>query len=59
MLAKVLLFREQLIKAGQSNLNPQFMDVFVLGRVNIPGLIRIPREAHSIKLSLWLEGKVA
>ena len=38
-----VVLREQLIKAGQSNISPQFMEVFVTGRVNIPGGIVIPQ----------------
>ena len=50
-----VVLREQLIKAGQSNLNPQFMNVFVLGRVNIPGLIRIP-QGSSLNQAIALAG---
>ena len=35
--------RDQLLKAGQTNLNPQFMRVFVLGRVNLPGEVILPQ----------------
>ena len=35
--------REQLLKAGQSNLNPQFIQVFVTGRVNTPGGVTLPQ----------------
>ena len=38
-----VVLREQLVKAGQSNLSPQFMEVFVTGRVNNPGGVRIPQ----------------
>ena len=38
-----VILREQLIKAGQSNLNPQFINVFVSGRVKIPGGVTIPQ----------------
>lgn len=38
-----IVLRDQLLKAGQSNLTPQFMEVFVTGRVNIPGGIEIPQ----------------
>ena len=37
------VLRDQLLKAGQSNLSPQFMEVFVTGRVNIPGGVKIPQ----------------
>ena len=35
--------RQQLLKAGQSNLSPQFINVFVTGRVNSPGRITLPQ----------------
>ena len=38
-----IVMRDQLIKAGQSNLSPLFMEVFVTGRVNLPGGIKIPQ----------------
>ena len=38
-----IVLREQLLKAGQSNISPQFMSVFVTGRVNVPGPIEIPQ----------------
>ena len=37
-----IILRDQLIKAGQSNLSPRFMEVFVTGRVNMPGGIKLP-----------------
>ena len=40
--SKVVL-REQLLKAGQSNLNPQFINVFVSGRVKTPGGVTVPQ----------------
>ena len=40
--SKVVL-REQLLKAGQTNLSPQFINVFVSGRVNTPGGVTIPQ----------------
>ena len=33
-----IVLRDQLLKAGQSNLSPQFMEVFVTGRVHLLGL---------------------
>ena len=36
------VIRQQLLKAGQSNLSPQFIEVFVTGRVNEPGGISLP-----------------
>ena len=38
-----IALKEQLLKAGQSNLSPQFIEVFVTGRVNIPGRSRFHR----------------
>ena len=38
-----VVLREQLLKAGQSNLSPQFMNVFVTGRVTDPGGVTIPQ----------------
>ena len=40
--SKVVL-REQLLKAGKTNLSPQFINVFVSGRVETPGGITIPQ----------------
>ena len=37
------IMREQLLKAGQSNLSPQFIKVFVSGRVKNPGGVTIPQ----------------
>ena len=39
--SKVVL-RDQLLKAGQTNLSPQFIEVFVTGRVTIPGVVKMP-----------------
>ena len=38
-----LVLREQLLKAGQTNLTPQFMNVFVSGRVKNPGGVTLPQ----------------
>ena len=38
-----VVLREQLIKAGRSNLSPQFMKIFVTGRVNAPGGVVLPQ----------------
>lgn len=38
-----VVMREQLLKAGQSNLSPQFMNVFVSGRVKRPGGVIVPQ----------------
>ena len=46
-----VVLREQLLKSAQSNLNPRFVNVFVTGRVNVPGEIK-STGVHSIKLYL-------
>ena len=38
-----VVMREQLLKAGQTNLSPQFMNVFVSGRVKNPGGVVVPQ----------------
>ncbi len=38
-----VVMREQLLKAGQTNLSPQFMNVFVSGRVKQPGGVVVPQ----------------
>lgn len=38
-----VVMREQLLKAGQTNLSPQFMNVFVSGRVKNPGGVLVPQ----------------
>ena len=38
-----VVMREQLLKAGQTNLTPQFMSVFVSGRVKNPGGVTLPQ----------------
>ena len=43
--SKVVL-REQLLKAGQTNLSPQFINVFVSGRVVQPGGVVVPQGAN-------------
>ena len=40
-----VVLREQLLKAGQTNLSPQFITVYVSGRVKLPGAITIPQGA--------------
>ena len=37
------IMREQLLKASQSNLSPQFFEVFVSGRVKKPGSVSVPQ----------------
>ena len=43
--SKVVL-REQLLKAGQTNLSPQFINVFVSGRVVQPGGMVVPQGSN-------------
>lgn len=38
-----IVLREQLLKAGQTNLTPQFLQVYVSGRVKIPGPTTLPQ----------------
>ena len=47
--------REQLLKAGQSNLSPKFMNVFVSGRVNTPGSVTLP-QGSSLNQAISLAG---
>ena len=37
-----VFLKDQILKAGQSNLSPKYISVFVTGRVKNPGTIRIP-----------------
>ncbi len=37
------VLREQLLKAGQTNLSPQFLQVYVSGRVKSPGATTVPQ----------------
>ena len=37
------ILRDQLVKAGQTNINPQFLEVFVSGRVKKPGPQILPQ----------------
>ena len=37
------MLREQLLKAGQTNLSPQFIQVYVSGRVVQPGGVTLPQ----------------
>ena len=50
-----IVLKDQLLKAGQSNLSPQFVEVFVTGRVNIPGGIKIP-QGSSLNQAISLAG---
>jgi len=38
-----VVLREQLLKAGQTNLSPQFLQVYVSGRVKSPGATTLPQ----------------
>ncbi len=38
-----VVLREQLLKAGQTNLSPQFLQVYVSGRVKTPGATTLPQ----------------
>ena len=50
-----VVLREQLLKAGQSNLSPQFIQVYVSGRVKTPGGITLP-QASALNQALNLAG---
>lgn len=49
------ILRDQLLKAGQTNLSPQFINVFVSGRVNMPGSVTIP-QGSSLNQAIELAG---
>ncbi|QNI52858.1 polysaccharide biosynthesis/export family protein [Synechococcus sp. BIOS-E4-1] len=50
-----VVLKDQLLKAGQSNLSPQFLEVFVTGRVNIPGGVQVP-QGSSLNQAISLAG---
>ena len=50
-----IALREQLLKAGQSNLSPQFLEVFVTGRVKNPGAVKLP-QGSSLNQAISLAG---
>ena len=50
-----VVLREQLLKAGQTNLSPQFIQVFVSGRVVNPGGVTLP-QGSSLNQALSLAG---
>lgn len=52
-----MVLREQLLKAGQTNLSPQFINVFVTGRVEVPGNVTIP-QGSSLNQAISLAGGV-
>ena len=50
-----VVLRDQLLKAGQTNLNPQFLSVFVSGRVKHPGRTVVP-QGSSLNQALIASG---
>jgi polysaccharide export outer membrane protein len=50
-----VVLREQLLKAGQTNLSPQFIQVYVSGRVQTPGGVTVP-QGSSLNQALSLAG---
>ena len=50
-----VVLREQLLKAGQTNLSPQFLQVYVSGRVKTPGGVTLP-QGSSLNQALSLAG---
>jgi len=50
-----VVLREQLLKAGQTNLTPQFIQVYVSGRVNTPGGVTLP-QGSALNQALNLAG---
>ncbi|MDB4659637.1 polysaccharide biosynthesis/export family protein [Synechococcus sp. AH-551-C10] len=40
-----IVIQDQLLKAGQTNLSPEFMSVYVSGRVDLPGAVILPQGA--------------
>ena len=51
------VMREQLIKTAQSNLSPQFINVYVSGRVNKPGSFTLP-QGSSLNQAIAVAGGV-
>ena len=49
------VMRDQLLKAGQTNLSPQFINVFVTGRVKTPGGVSLP-QGSSLNQAIALAG---
>ena len=47
--------RDLLLQAGQTNLSPQFLQVFVSGRVRLPGVVKIP-QGSSLNQAISLAG---
>ena len=44
-----VVMREQLLKAGQTNLTRQFMQVYVSGRVRNPGVVTLPQGSSLVQ----------
>jgi polysaccharide export outer membrane protein len=51
------VLRDQLIRAGRTNLSPQFINVFVTGRVNTPGAITL-QQGSSLNQAISVAGGV-
>jgi polysaccharide export outer membrane protein len=51
------VLRDQLIRAGRTNLSPQFINVFVTGRVNTPGAINL-QQGSSLNQAISVAGGV-
>jgi polysaccharide export outer membrane protein len=52
-----VVLRDQLIRAGRTNLSPQFINVFVSGRVNTPGAV-ILQQGSSLNQAISVAGGV-
>jgi polysaccharide export outer membrane protein len=52
-----VVLRDQLIRAGRTNLSPQFINVFVTGRVNTPGAISL-QQGSSLNQAVSVAGGV-
>jgi len=52
-----VVLRDQLIRAGRTNLSPQFINVFVTGRVNTPGSISL-QQGYSLNQAISVAGGV-
>ena len=52
-----VVLRDQLIRAGRTNLSPQFINVFVTGRVNTPGAVTL-QQGSSLNQAISVAGGV-
>ncbi len=52
-----VVLRDQLIRAGRTNISPQFINVFVTGRVNTPGTITL-QQGSSLNQAISVAGGV-